>query len=113
MNHAQIDHCRPEFSIDPLKVLGVPLGRLYVPYPWTTQPEFLRLFESVHIYEHKRYGAKAQLIWFIAPISEYRRLVLQYPHSYYGDSTLELLKAASTFFSSFQASYGSDYTDVD
>jgi hypothetical protein len=113
MARAQIHYPRPEFCIDPLKVLGVPLGRLYVPYPWTTKPEFLRLFESVHIYEHKPYGAKAQLIWFIAPISEYRRLVLQYPHSYYGDSTLELLKVASTFFSSFQPRYASDYTDVD
>jgi hypothetical protein len=106
------DRC-PEFLVNYSKVPGVPLGRLYVPYPWTTTPEFVRLFECVHIYEQTLYRDRAKLIWFIAPVSEYRRLALQYPHSYYGDHTLYVLKAASTFFSSLKPPYRSDYTDVD
>lgn len=104
---------RPEFSVDVRKVSGVPLGRLYLPYPWASKPEFLDLLASVHIYEVKPYPNGAKVAWFVAPTFEYRRLVLLYPHSYYGDSTLELLNAASTLFSRLKSRPDFDYRDSD
>lgn len=109
----KINNSRPEFLVNCSKVLGVPLGRIYVPYPWTTRPEFLHLFESVLIYEETLYLDGAKVVWFIAPISVYRHLALWYPHSRHDAYTQYLLKAASTFFSSLKPPYGSDYTDVD
>jgi hypothetical protein len=103
----KIQHPSPEFLINCSKVCGVPLGRLYIPCPGTIEPEFRQLLESVHIYEEKTYANGAKLMWFLAPMSDYRRLAERYPHSHYSDYTQRLLKAASTFFISFKPSYSS------
>lgn len=106
-------HCpRPEFLINCSKVSGVLLGRIYVPYPWTVTPEFLRLFESVLIYEETLYADGAKLVWFVAPLSVYRCLAARYPHASYSTHTQYLLDIASTFFSSLKPPYDSGYTSV-
>ncbi len=104
---------QPEFLVDWFKVPGIPLGRLYVPCPWTTQLESLGLCKSLHIFEEKLYMNGSKVIWFIAPVSEYRSLAAQFPHPRHFAYTQYLLKAASTFFSRLKPPYAFDYRDID
>jgi hypothetical protein len=84
MSH-KIDQPRPEFCIDPCKFSGVPLGRLYVPYPWPKSSAFHAWCKSVRIVSEKPYFHRQKtvdkVIWFIAPLDEYYRLAVKYPHS--------------------------------
>jgi hypothetical protein len=104
---------QPEFLVDWFKLSGIPLGRLYIPYPRTTQPELLAFCKSVHIFEEKLYMNGSKVIWFLAPVSEYRILAAQFPHARHFAYTQYLLKAASTFFSRLKPPYSFDYTDID
>lgn len=88
----------PEFLLNLHKLPGTPVGRLYIPAPWTSTPEFANFRQSVSILESKCYPNGAELIWFVAPISVYRNLAFRYPHSYHSAYTLYLLEEASTFF---------------
>ncbi|MBD2346859.1 hypothetical protein [Anabaena subtropica] len=98
----------PEFLINLRVMPGVPVGRIFIPNFFLGQPEFLHWYKSVVIYRITHY-ASGKVIWFFAPISEYRRLASAYPHSKYYARTNSLLDLASTFFSSLKPPYLHDY----
>ncbi|MDF5729263.1 MAG: hypothetical protein PUP92_14900 [Rhizonema sp. PD38] len=94
----------PEFLINLRVMRGVPVGRLFIPNSFLTKPEFLRWHNSVQIHHITDY-ASGQVIWFFAPISEYRRLASSYPHHRHSAYTLYLLDEASTFFRCLKPPY--------
>lgn len=96
----------PEFLLNFSEFPGTPVGRLFVPYRFTTQLWFIHFCESVHIIHIKPYKSSgAQLIWFLASASVYRRLANSFPHHRYSAYTHYLLDEASTFFSRLKPPY--------
>jgi hypothetical protein len=71
----------PEFLINFDKIPGLPVGRFYVPYshPFFNQHNFVLCCNSADIREITP-CSRARVYWFIASISEYRRLAILYPH---------------------------------
>ncbi|BAZ39772.1 hypothetical protein NIES4101_57280 [Calothrix sp. NIES-4101] len=99
----------PEFLIDMESIPGIPVGRLYVPYAFTSKPkQLITSHQPVLIYREKHYSTKAQLIQFVAPISEYSRLVSYYSHHRHAKYTSYLLSSASTFFRGLKPPYLND-----
>ncbi|WP_242044788.1 hypothetical protein [Anabaena azotica] len=94
----------PEFLINLRVVPGVPLGRIFVPNSYLTKRNFLNWYSSVEIYR-VTYCRSGNVIWFFAPISEYRRLASTYPHHRHSAYTHYLLHSASTFFRSLKPPY--------
>lgn len=91
----------PEFLINLSVMPGVPVGRFFIPNSFLTNPEFIRWYNSVLIYRVKHYRS-GNLVFFFAPISEYRSLAASYPHHLYSAYTQYLLDSASTFFRCLQ-----------
>jgi hypothetical protein len=87
---------KPEFSIKIHKLLGLPLGRLFIPNDCITR-SFLNWSKTVYVYEITNYH-NSKAIWFFASVSEYIRLAEKYPHACDDAYTKYLLRKASTFF---------------
>lgn len=94
----------PEFLINLRVVPGLPLGRIFVPNSYLTKRNFLSWYNSVEIYRITHYPS-GNVIWFFAPISEYRRLASAYPHHRHSAYTHYLLNSASPFFRSLKPPY--------
>lgn len=94
----------PEFLINLRLVPGLPLGRIFIPNSFLNTPEFLLLYKSVVIYR-TTLSDSGQVLWFFAPISEYRRLASAYPHHRHSVYTHYLLNSASTFFRRLKPPY--------
>lgn len=62
-------------------ISGEHLGRFYVLHsdPFFNEPHFSFWRNSVVIH-HTTYYRDANLYWFVAPVLEYRKLAIAYPH---------------------------------
>ncbi|MDZ8067433.1 MAG: hypothetical protein RMY64_17700 [Nostoc sp. DedQUE08] len=102
----------PEFLINLCEIPGIPVGRIFVPYSFTTKPNFLRWYQSVEI-RRVTFYVSGKVIWFIAPVSEYHRLASCYPHHRHAAYTHYLLNSASTFFKGLKPPHllDSEYID--
>ncbi len=113
MSLNQNKYSQPEFCIDVYKILGIPLGRIYVRYFWTTKPEFSCLCQSVHIIEERLYGNGDKVIWFVSSSDHYRTLAIQFPHHRHFADTEYLLTASSTFFKNLKLPSHNRFKDLD
>ncbi|MBD2778031.1 hypothetical protein [Iningainema tapete] len=102
----------PEFLINLSEIPGFPVGRLFVPYSFTTNPTFLLWYKSVRIHRETFY-VTGKVIWFIASYTEYCRLASRYPHHRHAAYTRYLLNSASTFFKGLKPPYLPDYEYLD
>lgn len=112
MLHTQTKYTQPEFCIDVRKIPGIPLGRIYVRYLWTTKSEFSCLCQSVHLIEETLYNNGDKVIWFVSSIAHYRSLAIQFPHHRHFADTEYLLTAASTFFRNLKLPYHNRFNDL-
>jgi hypothetical protein len=91
---------------------GIPVGRLYVSHSFLTHPLFLSWLPLFHVIGERSY-MHTKCIWFIAPVSLYRRLASQYPNPNFAAYNLYLLRKAATFSKGLKPPYlpHSEYLD--
>lgn len=92
----------PEFLINLDVLLGIPMGRLFIPMAHLDRFSDWRSSIQVHRVTSYRSG---EVVLFFAPIAEYEKLAKAYPHHRYSAYTEYLLSSGSTYFRSLKPPY--------